>query len=151
MEMLVVLTIMAVLASVAIPYAQKAMKRSKEMELMSALREIRTAIDAFHDDWKKGAISKFSDSASENGYPKNLSSLCEGAEANNITQKKIKYLRRIPRDPFFVDQSVPADQQWGMRAYDDEPDSSTWGGEDIYDVYTTCDKTALDGSKYADW
>ena len=149
-EMLVTLTIISILAAIAVPYVEITIKRSKEMELRAALRTIRTAIDEFNGDWKKGVISKFCDCFSEAGYPKNLYILVEGVDiAGTVSQKK-KYLRKIPVDPF-ADQSLPAEEQWGLRSYNDKPDSRTWSGEDVYDIYTKSEKKAIDGSYYVDW
>jgi general secretion pathway protein G len=149
-ELMVTLGIMAVLAAIAVPYAETAMKRSKEMELTAGLRTIRTAIDKFNQDYKDGKISKQCNCASEEGYPADLKVLISGADVSGAAGGKIKYLRRIPRDPF-ADQSQPSEEQWGLRAYGDDPDSSSWSGRDVYDVYTRSEKKALDGSKYDTW
>src|ERR1035437_2297695 len=149
-EMLVVLGIMAILASIAVPFAQTLVRRSNEMELRSALRTVRTAIDKFNIDWTGGEISKFCDCASDDGYPKTLKVLSEGADMPGPVQRKVKYLRHIPRDPF-ADQKLAADEQWGVRSYSDDPSSQSWGGQDVYDIYTKADRKASDGSKYRDW
>lgn len=149
-EMLVVLGIMAILASIAIPFAQTMVRRSNEMELRSALRVVRSAIDKFNIDWIAGKISKFCDCASDDGYPRKLKVLTDGVEIPGPVEKKIKYLRNIPRDPF-ANQVLPADEQWGLRSYTDDPGSDTWDGQDVYDIYSKTDRKASDGSKYADW
>jgi general secretion pathway protein G len=149
-EMLVVLGIMAVLASIAVPFAQTMVRRSNEMELRSALRVVRAAIDKFNLDWTGGKISKFCDCAGDDGYPRTLKVLTDGVDMPGPVPKKIKYLRRVPRDPF-ADQALPADEQWGLRSYIDDPESRAWGGQDVYDIYTKTDRKAGDGSKYADW
>ena len=149
-EMLVTLSIISILAAVAIPYAETAVKRAHEMELREALRAIRSSIDRLNQDWKDGKISKLSDTVSNNGYPKTLKVLLEGADSSGAKDKKLKYLRRIPCDPF-ADQTTPAMQQWGLKSYEDDPDSISWGGQDVYDVYSRSDKKAMDGSLYADW
>jgi general secretion pathway protein G len=149
-EMLVVLGIMGILASIAVPYAKAMVQRSDEMELRSALRSVRAAIDRFKLDWTSGKISKFCNCASDDGYPKTLKVLTDGAAMPGLAEKKIKYLRRIPRDPF-ADQTVPVEEQWGLRSYSDSPDSTAWGEQDVYDIYSKSDRKASDGSKYSDW
>jgi general secretion pathway protein G len=149
-EMLVVLGIMAILASIAVPFAQTVVRRSNELELRSALRTVRAALDKFNIDWKNGKISKFCDCASDDGYPRTLKVLTEGAEMQGPMDKKIKYLRHIPRDPF-ADQAVAVDEQWGLRSYADDPVVGTWGGQDVYDIYTKTERKASDGTKYSDW
>jgi general secretion pathway protein G len=120
------------------------------MELEGSLRLIRQAIDGFYRDYKDGKISKLCDCAGDSGYPKSLQVLVDGASEPGIAQKKRKYLRRIPADPF-ADQTLPAAEQWGLRSYADEPDSRSWSGDDVYDVYTKSERKAINGSKYADW
>ena len=149
-ELLVTLGIMAVLGAVAVPYAATAMTRAREMELMSGLRVIRSAIDKFNQDFKDGKISKECNCASSEGYPNDLKVLTFGADTPGVNAGKIKYLRHIPRDPF-ADQKQPAGEQWGLRAYGDNPDSASWSGRDVYDVYTKSEKKALDGSRYDSW
>jgi general secretion pathway protein G len=149
-EMMVTLGIMSVLAAVVVPYAGIAATRAREMELTQALRTIRTAIDRFNQDYKDGKISKECSCASEDGYPVDLKVLMYGADSSGVSGGKVKYLRHIPRDPF-ADQKIPAEEQWGLRAYGDNPDSTSWSGIDVYDVYTKSEKTALDGSKYGAW
>lgn len=149
-EMLVVLAILAILAGVTVPFAEITVKRNKELELKRDLREVRSAIDLFHDDWQNGVISKYGSSASEDGYPKTLSSLVDGVDTAGSRLVKKKYLRRIPENPL-GDTSLPPDQQWTLRSYDDEKGATQWGGEDVYDIYVGGDDKALDGSFYHDW
>ncbi|HXL72829.1 MAG TPA: type II secretion system protein [bacterium] len=149
-EMLVVLAILAILAAVSLPYAETTVKRDKELELKRDLREMRSAIDHFHYDWQDGTIPKTSNSASDDGYPKTLDILIQGAELSGARPVKQKYLRRIPENPW-GDTSLPPDQQWGLRSYGDPADSSVWGGGDVYDIYCPGDAKALDGSLYHDW
>ena len=158
-EMLVTLTILAILAAAIVPIAKTAVKREKEIELRRDLRLIREAIDAYKKmaDEKQIAVEEDSE-----GYPPDLESLVKGVEikadqaavqipgrkpaAKSSSEKKIiKFLRRIPRDP------MTGTTEWGLRSYQDEPDSSDWGGENVYDVYSTSPGTALDGTKYKDW
>jgi len=149
-ELLVTLAILSILAAAALPYAEVTVRREKELELKRALRDVRTAVDAFYDDWKGGKISKTSTAASEDGFPKTLQVLVEGADAGDAKGSKRKYLRRIPRDPF-ADPATPPAEQWILRGYQDAADSIVWGGRDIYDVRSASDNTALDGTKYKEW
>ena len=148
--MLVVLAILAILAGVTVPFAEVTVKRNKEMDLKRALRETRTAIDAFHDDWQNGVISKYGSYTSEDGYPKTLSNLVDGVDTAGTRNVKKKYLRRIPENPF-ADSNLPTDQQWALRSYADEKGTTQWGGQDVYDLYCAGDEKALDGSYYHDW
>jgi general secretion pathway protein G len=150
MELLVTLVILSILAAAAIPYAEMTVKRSNELELRRALREVRTAIDRFLEDWETGKISKFGDGVSEDGYPKTLEVLVEGVETAQAKGGRVKYLRRIPEDPFGEKGKPPA-EQWVLVGYQDEPDSNQWGGKDVYSVRTSSEKTAIDGSTYKDW
>jgi general secretion pathway protein G len=149
-ELLVTLVILSILASVAMPYAELAVRRDKEMELRHALREIRTAIDLFHDDWKDGDLSKTGEGVSEDGYPKTLDVLVEGADAGDAKGTKRRYLRRVPSDPF-ADATKGAQEQWSLRGYQDDTGSFSWGGKDVFDVRSRHEGQALDGTKYKDW
>ena len=158
-EMLITLTILAILAAAVMPLAKVAVKREKEIELHRNLRIIREAIDAYKKlaDEKKIDVEEDSE-----GYPPDLETLVNGVEvkadqsqslsrpgqppARSSDEKKIiKFLRRIPRDP--MTDSI----DWGLRSYQDEIDDDVWGGENVYDVYTKSPGTALDGSKYREW
>lgn len=149
-EMLVVMAILAILAAVTVPYAEVTVKREKETDLRRDLREMRTAIDRFHDDWQNGLISRTGDDASEDGYPKTLKTLVDGAEPAGARAVKRKYLRRIPENPF-GDADLPPEQQWKLKSYEDDAQADEWGGQDVYDVYCPGDGKALDGSSYHDW
>jgi general secretion pathway protein G len=158
-EMLVTLTILAILAAAIMPLAKTAVKREKEIELRRNLRLLREALDAY----KKLADEKMIEvEEDQEGYPPDLETLVKGVEVkadqaqaggpldrqplNTDSEKKIvKFLRRIPRDP------MTGSIEWGLRSYQDEPDSDDWGGENVYDVYTKSPGTALDGTKYRDW
>lgn len=148
--MLVALTLLSVLTAVALPYAEVTIRRNHEIELRQSLREIRTAIDTFHNDWLAGRISQFSDAASEDGYPVTLGILMDGIDMGGIDGRKRYYLRRIPRDPFGASDR-PHEEQWKLRSYQDKPHSGIWGGRDVYDVNSFSREQALDGSYYADW
>lgn len=150
MELMVTLVILSILAAAALPYAELTVKRNKELELRSALRQVRTAIDRFHQDWVDGRISKLNDAVSEDGYPKTISVLWEGVESGQAKGGKIKYLRTLPRDPF-GDASEPPEEQWAMRGYQDDNDSKVWGGKDVFDIRSTSERKAIDGSHYKDW
>lgn len=149
-ELLVTLVILSILAAAALPYAELTVRRDKEIELRRALREMRVAIDAFHDDWKLGRIPKSSEAVSEDGYPKTLLVLTEGVDAADAKGTKRRYLRRIPRDPF-ADSEKDTSEQWLPRGYQDERNSDDWNGKDVYDVRSASERVAIDGTKYKDW
>ena len=149
-ELLVTLVILSILAAAALPYAEITIRRSNEIELKRTLREIRTAIDQLHEDWKSGEVSKADSDISQDGYPKTLLVMVEGVDAGKPDAAKRKYLRRIPDDPF-GDPEMPPAEQWVLRSYRDEPDTYSWGGEDVYDIKTGSDKIAINGSAYKDW
>lgn len=149
-ELLVTLVILSILAAAALPYAEVTVRREKEIELRRALREVRTAIDIFHDDWIAGRIAKTAEGVSDDGYPKTLDVLIDGSESAEVKGGKRRYLRRIPRDPF-ADSSKPTKEHWVLRGYQDERDSVVWGGRDVYDIRSASETTALDGTLYKDW
>lgn len=148
LEMIVVITILSVLTAAAIPLVRNTVKRERETELRIALRQLRQALDSYkrYNDTAQNAIPI--EWKTQSGYPKELELLVEGfVPANTVgtSGNKVKFLRRIPIDP------VTGTAEWGMRSYKDEPDSTSWGGEDVFDVYSTSDGTALNGTKYSDW
>jgi len=146
-ELLVVTTIVLILASAVQPLARVTMQRTREAELRRVLREMRTAIDKFKDAADAGQIPTTELKANSEGYPPDLQTLVDGVSvANDATGRKLKFLRRIPVDP-----TMSADDEWGLRAYQDKPDSTTWSGQNVYDVYSKNPGTALDGTKYRDW
>lgn len=149
-ELLVVLVILSTLAVLALPYAEVAITRNREFELNRSLREVRTAIDRFHEDWRAGRISSDSEEASEDGYPITLEILVEGVDMADVAGRRRKYLRQVPRNPF-ADVALAAEEQWLLIGYQDDWDTSSWGGQDVYDVRANVDKKALDGSRYRDW
>ncbi len=149
-EMLVVLAILAILAAVTLPYAETTVRRDKELELRRDLRQMRTAIDQFHDNWQNGVIPKLGTGTSDDGFPKDLDVLVKGVEQSGPRPVKQKYLRRVPENPF-GEKNLPPEEQWGRRSYADQSDSTQWGGQDVYDVYCPGDEKALDGSYYHDW
>ena len=128
------------------PLAKVTVQRQREAELRRALREMRTAIDKYKDAVDTGLIASTDMKAGSEGYPPDLETLVEGVTvANDATGRKLKFLRRVPIDP------MTHSTEWGMRSYQDKPDSTSWGGQNVYDVYTKSDGTALDGTKYKDW
>lgn len=147
-EMLVTLTILAILASAILPLTKTAVKREKEIELRRSLRILREAIDSY----KKLADEKKIEGEEETyGYPSDLEILVRGVEVKVDSDDRqtgtriIKFLRRIPKDP------MTNSSEWGLRSYQDDPDSDVWGGENVYDVFTRSEGRALDGTKYKDW
>ena len=146
-ELVIALAILAVLASAVLPLAEVTVKRTKEIELQRSLRDIRSAIDAYKSDYEKAkAEKKIITSIDETGYPEELEDLINGKEWGDLYSVPRKYLRRIPKDPF--DQY---DEGWGLRSYKDDHDSTSWGGDDIFDVYSQSDGIALDGTEYSTW
>jgi general secretion pathway protein G len=144
-ELVVVTTILLVLASTVMPLAQVTMQRQREAELHRALREMRTALDKFKDAVDQGLIPSTELEPANEGYPPDLETLVDGVSvANDASGRKLKFLRRVPVDPMTRDE-------WGLRSYQDDPDSRSWGGQNVFDVYTKSDGTALDGTKYRDW
>ncbi len=141
-EMMATLAIISILATGIIPLSQVVYKRTKELELKNNLRVIRTALDAHKKlvDQKIIIVS-----AGASGYPETLEILVAGVDLKTATGEKKKFLRRIPVDP------ITEDGEWGLRSYADDPDSTIWGGQDVYDIYCLSDKQALDGTYYKDW
>ena len=145
-ELLVVSTIILILASAIMPLARVTATRQREVELRRALREIRTAIDKFKDAADAKMISPLDLKPDGEGYPADLEVLVEGVSAaNDQADRKLKFLRRVPIDP------MTRDTDWGLRAYQDDAGSTRWGGQNVFDVYTKFEGTALDGTKYKDW
>ena len=145
-ELLVVTAILFILASAVMPLAQVTAQRQREVELRAKLREMRTAIDKFKDAVDQGRIAATELKPGSEGYPPDLETLVEGVPMqNDQSGVKLKFLRRVPIDP------MTNSDDWGMRSYQDRPDSTTWGGQSVFDVYTKSEATALDGTKYKDW
>jgi general secretion pathway protein G len=147
-ELLVTAAIVAVLAGVALPLAELTVKRSRENELRTALREIRNAIDAYKQAVDDGRIARKAD---ESGYPPTLEVLVAGVEDQRSAKKtRIHFLRRIPREPMHADTSVDAAQTWGLRSYDSAPDDPR-EGRDVFDVYSRSERVGLNGIEYRQW
>jgi general secretion pathway protein G len=145
-ELLVVTTILLILASAVMPLAKVTVQRQREMELHRALREMRTAIDKYKDAVDNGLIGSVDVKVGSEGYPPDLDTLVEGVSvANDASGRKLKFLRRVPVDP------ITNSTEWGLRAYGDKPDSTSWGGGNVYDVYCKSGGTGLAGTKYRDW
>jgi general secretion pathway protein G len=138
-ELIVTVAILGLLASAAVPLARWNIKREKERELRSDLWEMRRAIDAYKDAADKGGIQTKVDS---DNYPPDLDTLVKGVE---IKGKKVRFLRHIPVDP------MTGKAEWGLRSEQDDPNSDSFGGQNVYDVYSKSQGTALNGTKYADW
>jgi general secretion pathway protein G len=145
-ELLVVSTIILILASAAMPLARVTATRQREAELRRTLREMRTAIDKYKDAADQMVISPLEIKVGSEGYPPDLETLVEGVTpANDVTGRKLKFLRRVPVDP------MTHGTEWGLRSYQDKPDSTRWGGQNVFDVFTNFDGVGLDGTKYKDW
>ena len=145
-ELLIVTTILLILASAVMPLAQVTSQRQREAELRRTLREMRTAIDAFKNAVDLGLIPTTELEPGNEGYPPTLDILVEGiSAANDASGRQLRFLRRVPIDP------TTGDSDWGLRSYQDSPDSTTWGRQNVYDVYTRSSGTALDGTNYTDW
>jgi general secretion pathway protein G len=146
-EMVVVVAIIGILASAAIPFIRFGEHRMKERELLQSLREIRLAIDAYHKAVYEGRIARQVDAS---GYPPNLAALIEGvADAKKPDAKKMFFLRRIPRDPF-APPETPKSEMWGLRSYASSPDEPK-AGDDVYDVYSLSTGTGSNGAPYREW
>jgi len=138
-ELIVATTILMVLTTLAIPLARVTIKRDKEHELRHDLWEMRDAIDRYKDAADRNA---FQTKVGTEGYPPDLDTLVKGVD---VQGKKLKFLRRIPVDP------MTGNSDWGLRSMQDDADSDSWGGQNVFDVFTKSQGTALDGTKYKDW
>jgi general secretion pathway protein G len=145
-ELVVVSAMLMILASAVLPLARVTIQRQREVELRRALREMRVAIDKYKDAADQGMIGSVDIKAGSEGYPQDLETLVEGVRmANDASGRKLKFLRRIPIDP------MTKSAEWGMRSIQDDTDATTWGGQNVFDVFTKSTGTALDGTKYKDW
>ena len=139
MELIVATMILIILTSMALPLAKVTIKREKEKELRRDLWEMRDAIDRYKDAADRGGFQTKVDSQN---YPPTLEDLVKGVD---VQGKKVRFLRKIPTDP------MTGTTEWGMRSMQDDPDSDSWGGQSVFDVYTKSTGEALDGTKYKDW
>ena len=142
LELIIATSILLILASAALPVSRMAIKRQKEFDLREALREMRYAIDRYKDAADKNLIQV---ELGTEGYPKTLDILVDGVELATAKERRVRFLRRIPVDP------MTGRTDWGMRSVQDDPKSGSWGGQNVFDVYSRSSGTALDGSRYADW
>jgi general secretion pathway protein G len=140
LELIIASAILSILTLMALPLARVTIQREREKELRRALWDMRDAIDRYKDAADRNAFQQKLDSG---GYPPDLDTLVKGVEAQG--GKKLRFLRSIPVDP------MTKSKEWGMRSMQDDPDSDSWGGQSVFDVYSKSEGTALDGSKYKDW
>lgn len=142
-ELIVAFTILMMLSGMAVPMARYKVRRDRERELRLALRELRVAIDKYKDDADAGKFGQIK--MGTEGYPETLQVLVEGMKLANEPDKKKKYLRRMPKDPF------TNSTEWGMRSMQDDPKSLAWGGQHVFDVYSKTLEKAPDGTPYSEW
>lgn len=138
-ELIVAITILMLLTSAAVPIARIRIKHVKEAELRRDLWELRDSIDRYKDAADRGA---FQVKVGTEGYPPDLDTLVNGV---TVGEKKVRFLRRIPVDP------LTGKAEWGLRCMQDDPDSTSWCGENVFDVYSLSQGTATDGTKYSEW
>jgi general secretion pathway protein G len=138
-ELIVATSIMLILSTMAVPLARVTIKREREKELRAALWQLRDGIDRYKDAGDRGA---FQIKVGSEGYPPDLETLVNGVDVGG---KKLKFLRRIPTDP------MTGNTDWGLRSMQDDPNSDSWDGNNVFDVYTKSTGTGLDGTKYKDW
>ena len=141
LEMIVVISILLILMGAAVPVVRVSVKRQREVELRRDLWEMRSAIDRYKDAADKNALGP--QKLGTENYPPDLDTLVNGVEATG--GKKIRFLRRIPVDP------MTGNKDWGMRSMQDDPTSESWGGQNVFDVYTKSNATAMNSTKYKDW
>lgn len=147
LELVIALAILGVLAAAILPMAEVTVTRTKEIELRRSLRTIRMAIDHYKEDHDRAMDEKkILTSVDETGYPESLDELLNGTDWGGLFAYQKKYLRRIPRDPFDT-----YDEGWGLRSLEDEADSTVWGGDNVFDVYSQSDSIGLDGTAYNTW
>ncbi len=142
-ELIVAFTIMSLLTAMAVPLARYKVRRERERELRWTLREIRTAIDKYKDMADAQRLGQIK--MGTEGYPEDLNVLVEGVKLAGTVDKKIRFLRRLPRDP------MTGSTEWGKRALQDDPKSTSWGGQNVFDVYTKSMEKAPDGTPYSEW
>jgi general secretion pathway protein G len=142
-ELIVAFTILMLLSTMAVPLARYQVQRNKERDLQRALDDIRKGIDKFKDDMDAGKIGP--PKIDSDNYPETLEQLVEGVKATGAVDKKIKYLRRIPKDP------LTNSKDWGMRSTRDDPKALAWGGQNVFDIYTKSSDKAKDGTPYSEW
>jgi general secretion pathway protein G len=142
-ELIVAFTILMVLSAMAVPLARYRVQRDRERDLERALTQMRNAIDKFKDDMDAGKIGPAK--LDTDNYPETLQQLVDGVKATGSVDKKIKYLRRIPKDP------MTKSYDWGLRSTRDDPKAQAWGGQNVFEVYTKSMDKARDGTAYGEW
>jgi general secretion pathway protein G len=142
LELVIACSMLVVLSTMALPLARATIIRRKESMLRDDLEEMRKAIDRYKDDADKGLIQV---QAGTEGYPPDLDTLVKGVQLAGVTNRRVRYLREIPLDP------MTGQKDWGLRSVQDDPDSTMWGGQDVFDVYSKSTGTASDGTRYSDW
>lgn len=142
LELIIATSILLVLASAALPVVRFSVQRTKEAQLHKALREIRDAIDHYKDYADRNLIRV---EVGSEGYPPDLESLVKPIQVGAGSDRKVRFLRRIPLDP------MTGRAEWNLQSVQDDPDSTSWGGKNVFDVHSKSQGTALDGTKYADW
>ncbi len=142
LELIIACAILMILASAALPIARVTIQRRKEAELRRDLREMRDGIDRYKDVSDRNLIQV---KEGTEGYPPDLQTLVDGVKLAGPGDRRMRFLRKIPDDP------MTGNDQWGLRSVQDDPDSTSWGGQDVFDVYSLSQGTALDGTKYSDW
>jgi general secretion pathway protein G len=142
-ELIVAFTIMLILTNMAVPIARSKVRRQRERDLRNALVEMRRAIDKYKDYSDQGLLGM--QKQGTEGYPEKLEILVEGVKLGNQVDKKIRFLRRVPKDPF------TNSTEWGMRSTQDDPKSNSWGGQNVFDIYTKTLEKAPDGTAYSEW
>ncbi len=146
LELIITLAIIAVLAAGTIPIARNMIKRERELELRRSLRELRKAIDSYKVACENGQVGPLDRKVDDDCYPQNLEILVEGIHPPNKGDTTIRFLRRIPKDPF------TGTTEWGLRSVQDDPTATSWGGQNVYDAYSKAVGNALDGkTQYKDW
>lgn len=143
MELIVAFTIMLILTSMAVPLARSKVRAERERELRYALRDMRYAIDKYKDFADAGAFGPLKQGT--DGYPESLQQLVDGVKLTGPKDQKMYFLRRIPRDPF------TGNREWGMRSDQDDPKATSWGGQNLFDIYSKTYEKAPDGTPYAEW
>jgi general secretion pathway protein G len=142
-ELIVAFTILITLSAMALPMARYKVRREKERDLRNALKEIRTAIDKYKDMAEQQQLGQIK--LGTEGYPETLEVLVEGVKVPGPQDKKVRFLRRLPRDPF------TGNSDWGKRSAQDDPKSMSWGGQNVFDVYSKTMERAADGTPYSEW
>ena len=145
LELVATAAILMILASAILPLGRVAHRRNQEMELRRALRHIRLAINAYKQAVDQGQIGGTDVKLGSEGYPPDLETLVEGVNRVGGLDRKLKFLRRIPKDP------MTGESEWGKRCYQDDPESTSWCGENVWDVYSKSTAKALDGTTYNTW